>query len=69
MNIDQNIMITASPGDGIYTNLVQNYEVDVDEQYKIGAMKQIIFDNDDNSFYILANSLEDKLCIYPLKIG
>jgi len=69
MNIDQNIMITASPEDGIYTNLVQNYEVDVDEQYKIGAMKQIIFDNDDNSFYILANSLEDKLGIYLLKIG
>lgn len=40
-------MIIASPEDGIYLNLELKGEVDLDKTYKIGCMKEIIYDNED----------------------
>ena len=71
MNDDQTIMITASPQDGIYLDLRDKkkcHEVDLDELYNIGSMKEIIFDNEDACFYILANKFEEKLGFFIIRM-
>jgi len=40
-------MLIASMDDGIYINYKTKQEVDIDEQYRIGNIKEIIFDTDD----------------------
>lgn len=55
MNDDQTSFVTASPNDGIYYNSKNSEEVDLDELYEIGCIKDIIYDSEDFSFYILTN--------------
>ena len=54
--------------DGIYINSKTKQEVDIDEQYKIGNIKEIIFDTDDDVFYILSNKYMEKLGFFVLKM-
>ena len=44
-------------------------EVDLDELYDIGAMKEIIYDFEDSVFYILANKFEEKLGFFILRMN
>lgn len=72
MNDEQNIMITASPQDGIYLDLRDKkkcQEVDLDELYEIGCMKEIIYDPEDSVFYILANKFEEKLGFFIIRMS
>lgn len=69
MNDQQTVMIIASPEDGIYLNLEQKGEVDLDKTYKIGCMKEIIYDNEDQKFYILANKFEEKLGFFIIRLN
>ena len=39
-------------------------EVDLDELYNIGCIKQIAYDAEDHQFYILANKFEGKLGLF-----
>jgi hypothetical protein len=55
MNDDQTSFVTASPNDGIFYNQKNSEEVDLDELYDIGCIKDIIYDAEDLSFYILTN--------------
>ena len=55
MNDDQTSFVTASPNDGIFYNQKNSEEVDLDELYDIGCIKDIIYDAEDFSFYILTN--------------
>tara|TARA_B110000285_G_C15126167_1_gene620389 strand:- start:1494 stop:1925 length:432 start_codon:yes stop_codon:yes gene_type:complete len=71
MNDEQTIMITASPQDGIYLDLRDKkkcQEVDLDELYNIGSMKEIIYDQEDSVFYILANKFEEKLGFFIIRM-
>lgn len=43
-------------------------EVDLDEEYEIQKLKQVIFDNDTDCFYVLANQRENKYGFYLVKI-
>ena len=61
-------MVIASMDDGIYINSKTKQEVDIDEQYKIGNIKEIIFDTDDDVFYILSNKYMEKLGFFVLKM-
>lgn len=61
-------MIVASMDDGIYINSKTKVEVDIDEQYKIANIKEIIFDTDDDVFYILSNKYLEKLGFFVLKM-
>ena len=61
-------MIVASMDDGIYIHKTKKEEVDIDEQYKIANIKEIIFDTDDDVFYILANKYQEKLGFFVLKM-
>lgn len=48
-------MMIASTGDGIYLDISKELEVDLDEEYHIKGIKEIIYDRDSSSFYLLAN--------------
>jgi hypothetical protein len=61
-------MIVASMDDGIYINTKEKKEVDIDEEYKIANIKEIIFDTDDDVFYILTNKYLEKLGFFVLKM-
>ena len=65
-------MITASPQDGIYLDIRDSKnckEIDLDEEYNIGCMKEIIYDNEDAVFYILANKFEEKLGFFIIRVN
>ena len=69
MNDAQTVMITASPQDGIYLDLIKKSEVDLDDLYQIGCMKEIIYDHEDGVFYILANKFEEKLGFFIIRMN
>ena len=67
--------------DGIYINTKINQEVDIDQEYEISNIMEIIYDDDDvrdvsnssnnkegKTFYILSNKYEEKLGFFVLKI-
>jgi hypothetical protein len=62
-------MVIASAEDGIYLDLSKQQEVDLDEKFKIGSIKEIIHDEDDGVFYILANKYEEKLGFFLIKMN
>lgn len=68
-NDNQDIFVIASPDDGIYLNLHDEVEVDIDNEYQIANIKQIIYDHEDNMFYILSNKYEEKLGFFVLKVN
>jgi hypothetical protein len=72
MSDDQKIMITASPQDGIYLNIADKnncVEIDLDEKFEIGCMKEIIYDHEDSVFYILANKFQEKLGFFIIRMN
>lgn len=60
-NVEQDILLVASQEDCIYINLKDQIEVDVDRNYSVSAIKEIIYDHEDGVFYMLANKFEEKL--------
>jgi len=60
--------VVASPDDGIYVNVARNTEVDIDDEYNIGCIKEIIFDQEDRVFYILCNKYQEKLGFFVLRM-
>lgn len=56
--------------DGIYINIKDkdmHQEIDIDEEFKISAIMEIIYDEDDKVFYILTNKYEEKLGFFVIK--
>jgi len=62
-------LIVASNDDGIYIDTKKKIEVDIDEEYNIANIKAIIFDTDDDVFYLLTNKYMEKLGFYVLKMN
>jgi hypothetical protein len=72
MNNEQNVMIAASPEDGIYIDfrdLKNVKEIDLDEMYEIGCIKEIIYDHEDHVFYFLANKYREKLGFFLIRMS
>jgi len=61
-------MLVASQEDCIYINMKDQVEVDIDRNYSVSAIKEIIHDNEDGVFYMLANKFEDKLGFFVFTI-
>ena len=57
----------ASAVDGIYINRKKNQYVDLDELYTIDCIRSVIYDAEDEEFYILTNCKEEKMGFYLLK--
>ena len=52
--------MVASPDDGIFFDKKAQYEMDVDEEYEISNIKEIIYDHEDGFFYLLCNVLYEQ---------
>ena len=57
----------ASALDGIYINMKKNQYIDLDELYGIDQIRSVIYDIEDEEFYILANCKSEKIGFYLLK--
>ena len=44
-------------------------EIDLDELFGIGLIKEIIHDEDDKVFYILANKFEERLGFFVIRMS
>jgi hypothetical protein len=69
MNDEQNVSIIASMDDGIYFNHRSKKQIDLDDEFKISAIKEIIYDHEDRMFYLLANKHESKLGLFLIKFS
>jgi hypothetical protein len=67
LNDTQDIFLVSSPEDALYVNLRKNEEVDIDELYGVGLMKEVIFDTMTRSFYMLTNKHDDKLGFFVMR--
>lgn len=57
----------ASALDGIYINRKKNQYIDLDELYGIDQIRSVIYDIEDEEFYILVNCKSEKIGFYLLK--
>ena len=49
------MFVIASADDGLYVNTETKKEVDIDDMYGIGLIKNIKFESETREFYILSN--------------
>lgn len=70
-NFDQSIYMIASPEDGFHINLgkASQKETNISKDYEIDAIKEVIYDGEENKYYILSNKFEEKLGFFILKIS
>ena len=61
-------MIIASQEDGIYKDIRQEAEIDLDEKFNIGIIKEIIHDEEDQCFYLVANKFDEKLGFFIIRM-
>ena len=61
-------MITASESNGVYVNLKENYCIDIDREFRIADIREIIYDSEDKNFLILANKHKGRIGIYIAKL-
>ena len=47
MNEQQYLMIVSSAEDGVYIDMQRKQEIDLDDKFNIGAIKEIIHDQED----------------------
>lgn len=69
MNEQQNLMIISSAEDGVYIDMQRKQEIDLDDKFNIGSIKEIIHDQEDSVFYILANKYDEKLGFFLIKMS
>jgi hypothetical protein len=60
--------VTASQEDGLYVDTSLSFEYDLDDKYEISVIKEIVYDEEDQLFYLLANKYMEKLGFFVLKI-
>lgn len=66
------IAIVASQDDSLYINTQKNQtmgQVDIDKLYDIKSIQEIIYDHEDNVFYILANKFQGKLGFFLIRVN
>lgn len=47
MNSNQDVMVISSQEDGIYKDIKKGLEIDLDEKFNVGIIKEILYDEDD----------------------
>jgi hypothetical protein len=61
--------LLASHDDSIYISLNSEVEVDIDEEYEIKQIETIVYDSEDECFYILSNRYKDYIGFILLKLS
>ena len=60
-------MVIASQHDCVYYDLTIHKMHDLDKLYEISNIKQLRYDKEDQSFYLLANQHQERLGCYMIK--
>ena len=60
--------MSASTHNGVYVNLIDDYCIDMDKEFRIADIREIIYDSEDRNFYLLSNKHKGKIGIYVAKI-
>ena len=68
MNDIQDKMVISSQEDGIYLDIKKENEIDLDNEFKIGIIKEIIHDEEDKCFYMVANKYDEKLGFFIIRM-
>jgi hypothetical protein len=63
------VFVVASADDGLYINTITKQEVDIDELFGVGLIKNIKFESETREFYVLCNREGQKLGFYVLKFS
>ena len=66
-NPEQRRFVIASTDDGIWVDLDQDREVDLDRLYKIRNILDIIYDTETKAFYMLSNRRYGKIGFFLVK--
>ena len=66
-NDAQNVFVVASIQDGIWVNTDTKKEVDLDMLFEISDIRCVIYDSDDDRFYLIANRLRDAIGFYLIR--
>ena len=61
--------VIASKNDGIWVDLNNHKEVDLDEQFHINQILDIIYDTEAKEFYLLCNRRHGKIGFYLVKFS
>lgn len=69
MNHKQDVMVISSQEDGIYKDIRNGTEIDLDEKFNIGIIKEIIHDDEDECFYLVANKYDEKLGFFIVRMS
>jgi hypothetical protein len=69
MNHKQDVMVISSQEDGIYKDMRNGTEIDLDEKFNIGIIKEIIHDDEDECFYLVANKYDEKLGFFIVRMS
>ena len=69
MNLKQDVMVISSQEDGIYKDMRNGTEIDLDEKFNIGIIKEIIHDDEDECFYLVANKYDEKLGFFIVRMS
>ena len=67
LNDDQTAMIIASQNDCIYYDISINNIHNLDEMFEISNIKQVRYDKEDRSFYLLANQYQERLGCFMIR--
>ena len=57
----------ASQSDGIWINKKNNTEIDIDQEFDISDIKSLLYDEEDQVFYLLANRKKGIIGFYLMK--
>ena len=66
---DQHVAIIASVEDGMYINMQKNHQEDLDQLYQISSIREIIYDHEENVFYILSNKYQRELGFFIIMVA
>ena len=66
-NNNQDIFTVASTHDGYWVDLKKLYDIDIDELFNVLAINQVIYDSEDQDFYVLANKKDGKVGFFLIK--
>ena len=66
LNDSQECAIVAETKDAIFYDIKKNVAIDLDDKYDIKAIKQVVYDYEDQVFYLMANRYKEKLGFFVI---
>ena len=67
MNSKQNCSIVSNIHESAFFNHETGHGIYIGEMFNISLIREIVYDNDTNQFFILANKYRGKLGLYVIK--